>query len=360
MDRKIGYLIEEFTRFGGGQVVFENVHSTMTNLFETVRVVTDKEHSLLPGGIKAENLVETSLLKPSWESPLKMLPKVFQLKKELKNLPQDVFVFNNHPNVFIYNATINFGHELFGFMGEEDSKFQRIVLSLIKNSRLYEEYRGSYFLTNGEFTSRHLKSTFAKLGVAGVKVQKLDLPVNLPQKIQYSDKTDTVLTFGRISRDKMLHRVIEIAKFAPGFKFIISGRALEKEMGYVRELMSVMPENVSIVLNPDMKTKDHLFRSSKVYLHTKMSENYGISVAEAISYGCYPIVPLRSGAYEDILENGKLGKGYLNNEEAAVYVQEAMNTSVGELNFIFSTRNRFSKDYFVKNLVEKISQFLGS
>ena len=358
MGKDTCYLLEEFTRFGGGQTVFEAVHSVMKGIFGEVRVVTDKDHPNLPTYVDKSSLIETRLLNPAWDRPLKMLPKIYQLRRELKAIPTDKFTFNNHPNVFLYNATINFGHELFGFMGDETSKLGDLKLSLLKKAKLFNVYDGAYFLTHGDFTARLLMKTFSMLGVSNVKFEKIDLPVEMPEKISLEDKKNIVLTFGRISRDKMLQRVLEVAKLMPETRFIISGRTQDSELEYANYLVSNKPANVSLILNPDPETKDRLFRSAKVYLHTKVNENYGISVAEAISYGCYPVVPILGGAYEDVLQNGKIGKAYSDTEEAVCLIKEGMEATKSEHDFIFGMRHRFSIENFRDGLFRKILAFV--
>ena len=350
------YILEEFTRFGGGQVVFERIHSTLEKIYRNVKVVTDKEHPLIPGGISQADIIETNLFNPPWGKPIRMIPKIIKLKNELKIIPPNAFSFNNHPNVFIFNATINFGHELFGFMDNNENFSNNLKLSLIKKLGIFKEYEGSYFLTHGDFTSRQLKNTFSKLGISNVRIEKLDLPVDIPKNVSLKAKENIVLTFGRISRDKNLEKVITIARNLSNIKFIISGRVLDNDLDYANELIKKKPLNVHIIINPDRESKDLLFRKSKVYLHTKKNENYGISVAEAISYGCYPIVPQDSGSFEDILMNGYVGSGYKTNEEAQNLISTALDENNGELEYIYNTRERFKPETFETNLRLKINK----
>ena len=217
---------------------------------------------------------------------------------------------------------------------------------------------GAYFLTHGEFTSRLLKDTFFKLGVSNVTIEKIDLPVDMPEKISVEDKEKIVLTFGRISRDKMLHRVLEVAKLMPETRFIISGRTQDSELEYANYLISNKPANVSLILNPDAETKDRLYRFAKVYFHTKVNENYGISVAEAISYGCYPVVPYKSGAYEDVLKHGSMGEGYDGVEEASFKIGEALGNWNVDNGWLRETKARFSLQSFKDKLSEIIMDML--
>ncbi len=347
------FILEEFTRFGGGQTVFEEVYSVMEKTFGRLKVVTDRNHPYLPNYIDNRNIIPTQFSDPEWGSPLKMLPKIYLLKNYLKKIPENSFSFNNHPNVFIYNATINFGHELFGFMGQVPKGLDKLKLKALKATGVFTVYNGAYYLTNGAYTKRILKEFFSQLGISNLTIELIDLPIHLPENLSFDKEENTVLTFGRISKDKKLEVVIELAHRMSETKFIISGRSVKSDSGYLEYLRKNSPSNLIIIPNPDNAEKDRLFRKAKLYLHTKDYENYGISVAEAVSYGCFPIVPKKSGAYEDILLNGKIGMGYLYKSELTELVEAGLGVSREQLQNIAGTRERFSRDLF-KNKFQSI------
>lgn len=348
------HIMEEFTRFGGGQTVFESVYNALSSASYNVGVITDRHHPYLPKYIPSETVIETRLSDPNWANPTGLYPTIHKLKRELRRTVPDGLTFNNHPNVFIFNATINFAPEIFGFMYHNPTKSDSLKIALVKKSGLFREYNGSYFLTTGDFTARQIKDTFFRLGLSNVTIETMDLPVPLPEEVDLVAKDRIILTFGRISPDKMLENVLEIAQIVPEVRFIIAGRVLDSDISYLNELNARKSTNVSIVPNPNLETKENLFRKSKVYLHSKKNENYGISVAEAISYGCYPVVPREGGSYEDILEGGKFGLGYSNKEEAAASIMDALDSPLSEVQNIFQIRHRFSPENFRSNLLGKI------
>ena len=353
--KRKAFIIEEFTRFGGGQTVFGEVYSVLREIFTDVKVVTDKVHTYIPKQIPSNDIITTKLSNTNWDSPLKLLPKIYFLKRELRALPGDEFSFNNHPNVFIYNATVNFGHELFGFLNQNQKESNKLKILAIRKAGIFRTYVGAYFLTNGSYTERILKDTFSKLGISNIKIEKIDLPTFQPENLELRKKEDIVLTFGRISKDKNLEMILDLCSQMPRIRFIISGRAVKMDQPYLQYLIDNRPKNLTILANPDKLKKDQLFRKARVYLHTKKFENYGISVAEAVSYGCFPIVPSEGGAYDDILMGGRIGRGYSNISEIKELIYEGINSSVEELHNILQTRGRFSPVEFklkLRNIIE--------
>ena len=351
-------ILEEFTRFGGGQIVFESVYNGLKGVSFDVHVVTDRNHRFLPSYIPDDGVIETGLKDPNWDRPALLFPKIIGLKRELKQIVPHGLTFNNHPNVFVFNATINFWHEVFGFMVQRPGRTDKIALSFVRKTGLFREYNGAYFLTNGKFTGRQIRETFSYLGVSKLTIEQVDLPVMIPDKVCLDRKERVVLTFGRISPDKSLESALEIALRVKDVRFVIAGRVLERDRRYLEMLDKEKGENVSIIPNPSAEVKDSLYRKAKVYLHTKRNENYGISVAEAVSYGCCPVVPKEGGAYEDVLMAGALGYGYSNTEEAVQFVRQAIEASTSELENIFVTRERFLPEKFAVRLSESFNKFI--
>ena len=355
MENKLStYVFEEFTRFGGGQTVFEHIYRSLLNRGYSAKVITDSVHRYLPSYIPDEAFIETSLLEPKWDNPTLLFPKIIRLKKELEKIVPSGITINNHPNVFIYNADVNFMHEFFGFMAHKPSSLDKAKLRLIKATGIFNVYRGGYFLVQGSFSRRQALETFASLGIQNTKIDTVDLPVMLPETVDLSLKSDKVLTFGRISPDKQLEKAFKLAASFPEIDFIVAGRVNPEDSNYLKQLLKIAPGNLKLIPNPTNEQKDSLFRMCKVYFHTKENENYGISVAEAISYGCFPVVPLKGGAYEDVLKNGEYGLGYKNLEEAKQLILQALDVSLGELSRIYASRDRFTFKRFEASFIDKI------
>lgn len=350
-------MLEEFTRFGGGQVVFEYIYKILVSS-NRIKVITDNSHEYIPKYIPQDSIVGTKLKVDNWDRVIFLVPKILSLKKELRNVIDCDITVNNHPNVFVYNSTINFVHELFGFMRDPKSVPNKILIRMIKSSGIFREYDNGYFLVQGNFTLRQTMDTFNSIGIKNPKFETIDLPVELPLSVDLSAKIPQVLTFGRISPDKNLEYVIEIARRLPDTRFLIAGRRLPNDKEYLNKLLKEHPPNVFIFENPDESLKDELFRKSMVYLHTKKWENYGLSIAEAISYGLVPVVPVQGGAFEDVLHQGEYGHGYETLDQAIYEITTALSTSISERKRIYESRERFSFERFSDSFITKLSACL--
>ena len=114
-------------------------------------------------------------------------------------------------------------------------------------------------------------------------------------------KTDTVLTVGLINNErtfflKGIDTFIEIARILPGIKFEIVGI---NKLGLAHKLGN-LPVNVTLYdkVKPE-KLKD-FYRKAKIYCQFSRSESFGVSIAEAMIFGAFPIVTGEGGMPEVI------------------------------------------------------------
>lgn len=177
------------------------------------------------------------------------------------------------------------------------------------------------------------------------KFSLLPPPASYPEAIELSAKKNTVLTFGRISPDKRLETAIKVASNLD-YKFIIAGAVNKGMESYYKKLLKKKPDNVIIVKNPSDLEKNKLMSSAKIYFHTKPYECFGLSVAEALGFGCIPIVPKSGGPWMDIVANGRYGYGYDTVDEATEIIKETINYDPVNLREIYDSRDRFSFQRF--------------
>jgi alpha-1,2-mannosyltransferase len=59
-----------------------------------------------------------------------------------------------------------------------------------------------------------------------------------------------------------------------------------------------LKERVKIITNAKRETLKQLLACSRVYLHSKKNEHFGISIVEAMSLGCIPVVHDSGGPKE--------------------------------------------------------------
>lgn len=354
---KRAILLDEFTRLGGGQVLGVYTVRALSDRYK-FDLVADRYHQKLDFSIFG-TVTETSYVYHEGISPVKVAFGVMRLRKDLKRDRSDMenydLSINNHPNIFLYNAKVNVLHEPLLRESMRNGKFQKSLLSkAIRMMGIYSIYDNANFIVNGKYMLETNRTENRYLRISP-KVHIITPPVLFPGNIDFSAKKNTVLTFGRINPDKRLETVIEAARRV-NFRFIIAGAVNEGSESYYDKLMKEKPGNVIIVRNPPESERGRLMGSSKIYLHTKPYESFGLSVAEAVGFGCVPVVPKSGGPWIDIVANGKYGYGYDTVDEAAEIIKEVMNYDSVSIQEIYDSRQRFSFQRFKDDWESYVSE----
>lgn len=352
---KSSVILEEFSRVGGGQMVANSIAKVLDGKF-VLNLITDKHHPKLNRSLFSR-IVETRYSYYEGINLLSLVSRIRKLSVDLKKNEQYIrshdLSINVHPNIFLFNADINVIHEPFLYENSEFNTLAKHLISeMIRISKVYSIYTDARFLVAGTYIKNKIVKNCEYLGIKPT-VRIVHYPVSYPLKVDFRQKKKYVLTFGRINRDKGLETVLEIASYSK-VMFIIAGAINVGSEGYFSTLLSKKSENVQIIPNPSEDKKNELFSEATVYLHTKFSENYGLSVAEAIGFGCIPIVPKNGGPWEDIVEFGKYGFGYLTSKEAADIINNVINDDLSRYKYIYDSKDRFSFDQFKENFLELV------
>ncbi len=351
-------IIEEFSRIGGGQVFAGMISEMLAEEGIDVTLITDKNHHFLRGEYK--RIIETDFTYSEDENPLSTISKMIRLKNKLRKTGPFDFVINNHPNVFLYRGDVNSLHSISiveQALDENGDISNRFVLLSLKLARLYRIYDNASFWVSTEYNRMISRKVFERMGVRNTKFYVSYIPVKNMPDVNLDEKKDQVLVFGRISREKSLDAVIDIAKKID-LKFIIAGSVNPGNEKYYHELVSSLPGNVEVIPNPDEELKDRLYRDSRIFLHLRKRESFGISVADAISYGCVPVVPKSGGPWTDIVQEGKFGMGFSNNDEAVECLRRARNFTDSEVRSILNSRDRFSYQKFKNEYMKMIESII--
>ena len=112
-------------------------------------------------------------------------------------------------------------------------------------------------------------------------------------------KTDTVLTVGLIDNERTFYlkgidTFIETARLLPGFRFEIVGINRSK-LGHK---LGNLPGNITLYNKVKPKELSAFYLYAKIYCQLSRSESFGVSIAEAMSYGDFPIVTQEGGMPE--------------------------------------------------------------
>jgi len=195
------------------------------------------------------------------------------------------------------------------------------------------------------------------LEISGYRAETLYPPVDISRiKIKSANRDPKLVVYvGRISPEKNIENIIEVAKRMKDYKFIILGSE-GRNKKYVNYILNNAKSlnNLFIKKNPSDKEIMDYFSKSKIYFHPKINEHFGISIVEAMAAGLTPVVHKSGGAWHDIVEEGKYGIGYCNINNAVDSIKKASNVEFDYSRKIY----QFSFENFKKNLsaiLEKIS-----
>ena len=170
-------VIDEFSRIGGGQV-FANilVDFLIKNGYDT-NVETDR-YAKYAG---FEKIIKTPYQYQEDISFFKLYYYVMKTKNFMKKHNHSFqLIINNHPNVFLYDGSINVMHG-FSFLDPVIDETGHItndfMLFVIKNSRIYRIYRNSNFMFNSIYTEQIARKLFPVLGIHPGKTRVIYIPV---------------------------------------------------------------------------------------------------------------------------------------------------------------------------------------
>ena len=259
------------------------------------------------------------------------------------------FEYLYYPDRYMYNTSLR-------IYSRPAALLSRLLISLFKNM----EYKPT-ILTNSRFSASVI-SRF--LGVNGLVVYP---PVNVEEYLPLSrnkDRDNTVLVIGRIEPAKNIASVPFIAEKVKNGRFVIIGSI--GSYSYYKHLVGLIKslkveDRVRILPNASEWQKIELLRKAKVYLHPMKYEHFGISIVEAMAAGLVPVVHRSGGPWTDIVEFGRYGFGFRDEDEAASIIENALELQGAELESLRSkivTRSQaFSYikfKYIINNIFSKL------
>jgi glycosyltransferase involved in cell wall biosynthesis len=211
-------------------------------------------------------------------------------------------------------------------------------------------------LTNSEYSRSIISNTMG----LDAKVVYLPVDVKLYKSLIALGgmRKDWVATVSRFAREKRLELIPEIAAHVKNAVFHIVGTAPSQDTSGViiesikrrsRELG--VSDRVKLHINVPLHEKMDVLAASKVYLHTRRDEYFGMAIAEAMCGGLAPVVP-DEGGQREIVPNEDFTYGDL--EEAAQKVEYWLgNWSKESALYFFKAAERFSYERF-REEIDKI------
>jgi glycosyltransferase involved in cell wall biosynthesis len=179
------------------------------------------------------------------------------------------------------------------------------------------------------------------------------------------EREKLVVTVSRFTPEKKLDKILDVAKTLPDYRFIIVG-SMGPGSDKILESLRVKKEQLgltNIELKPNLSRRElrELLGKAMFYLHPEFPEHFGISVVEAMSAGCVPIVYRDGGAWYDLVSRISSTLSYISIKE----VPEIINVLEKNRNLYEKLREisievskNFNYENFRSNLVEKVNYVL--
>ena len=138
------------------------------------------------------------------------------------------------------------------------------------------------------------------------------------------EKRNLVVTVARAIPLKRLELFWEVARSRPEYEFVMLLTQDPALIEYSTKLSKAAPSNGRTVFNAQKDTYHKLLGEARVYVHLMKEEPFGITVVEAMSAFCVPIVHDSGGPREIV---GEVGFRWRNIEEVPGMIDEAMKRS---------------------------------
>ncbi len=239
--------------------------------------------------------------------------KTFDLLVKVKSKISSkiITVEHNSPDA-IYKMLYNFlKHEKFEFNGKRVLKklFQPVIIyhklyKIRKDHRLFYKYSDEYILLSKKFIPVFKKTAGLKIID---KIKSIENPVTIkPQRIELKNKEKIVLYVGRLDNEhKQVDRLVKIwgkiFQIIPDWKFVIVGDGKDRIL--LEDLV-----NEKKILNIEFKGSQsnviQYYSKASILCMTSNVEGWPLVLAEAMTYGCVPVLYNSFASASDIVENG--------------------------------------------------------
>jgi len=172
-------------------------------------------------------------------------------------------------------------------------------------------------------------------------------------------KRDGVILIGRYTPEKRHHELVEVARRMPDVTFRLVGNAntlyYQKYYNYVKHLVELYDlKNVELYVNVPLRKLVELVGESKILVHALRNEDLGLTPAEGVCGGVFPIVHGSGGLKEVVPFEDQW---FMNREEMEIMIRALSRTPYKELRprvmvlrkYVEST---FSAEKFMRRMLE--------
>jgi len=289
----------------------------------------------------------------------KRLVLAYTFLKTLKELSYDL-VFDTSSNMPL-DVDISYIHYPVLAPGYSENVIYKFYHLIVKYFGKFLEGNPKLVLTNSSWTANKIITYYPRLSG---KVFTLHPPVDVEYFSEASseDKEKLVITVSRFTPEKNLGEILKVAKVLRNYNFLLVGSAgkySEHVIKYLRTCIeSENLNNVELKTNVPRDELKKLLIRAKYYLHPPFPEHFGISVVEAITAGCIPIVYRDGGVWYDIVSKISDILGYRDVNEVPNIIKNLDNN----IDLYITLRNKnfeVSKIFNYENFKKKLSKYVN-
>lgn len=206
-------------------------------------------------------------------------------------------------------------------------------------------------VVNSNFIKQEIKT------LGGVSEERMEVIYHgipeLAEKTNLNQKENIALNVGNLSKQNTLRKgikpFIQAAGLLPEWRFIQAGKWKDDAH---QELNQIKASNAYLEgLVSDTRLRE-LFQKASVYIQPSLHEGFGLSVIEAMQYGCIPVVS-KHGALPEVVG----GFGVILEDLEPETIVQGINLAIQE----FHDRRQLIQDYVHQNfsLVQRSEKMLN-
>ena len=275
------------------------------------------------------------------------------------------FIFNTHGDMLPVPCDLTYMYFPTFLLGDS-AKYQRNLFWKLyfKPYRWMQKRLMDKYVKQGKILTCSTYSQTVIRNIVGRETEIVYPPVDIKRfsvhrHIPLNRRKDLVVTCARITPEKRLHLVPQLARMLPQVQFIIIGSTSAVSKSVIKDIMKEAEglDNFMLISEFSLQKLLSFYAEAKVYLHTMKNEHFGIAVAEAMASGLIPVVHKSGGAWFDIVGEGKYGFGWETLEEAKRWIQHIISEGCTDFYSPKVDLNKFSKETYKKRIVEIVEKY---
>lgn len=273
------------------------------------------ENYVMSNGGKLENEIKNHIkFDIASKNILTFLPRVFKLRKILKNLKPDiVHIRSRVPAWLIFFAKYGLNFKVISTVhGINSVNFYSKIMIKADEIIVPSFYAKEHIVKNFNANESKITVIFRGVDLSEFRAENLDSKENLRAKFGLQNDDFIISCVGRITNLKNIETVIKATHVLrdKNAKLLVVGGVHEKRKKYfesLKDLVDKLDLNNKVVFTGSISKISEIYKLSDTLVSASIKpESFGRSVAEAIAMNC-PVVASNHGGVKDIIIEGVNG-----------------------------------------------------